>query len=150
MDVKRKRVVTLACTFCKKRHLKCSGDTPCLQCVSRNENCVFETNKKRGRKVSNDLQLIPLPKEIQISATDESFHSTFLFNFMERFAPLYPHYNPKTFSCDTTKIVDSVSWNNIRKLTPTICNTKSLSDLIKMAEYTVSCAIGNVNSNSKY
>ena len=146
MEVKRKRIVTLACTFCKKRHIKCDGSSPCLQCVSRNneKDCVFETNRKRGRKVPKDLQVVvPLPKEIQISAIDESFHPTFLYNFMERFAPLYPHYTPKTFSCSTTvTISDGISWNNIRQLTPSVCITKSLHDLVKMAEYTISCALG--------
>ena len=51
-DPKRRRVnaVKLACTFCKKRHLKCDGQKPCEKCIERNQDCIYEANAKRGRK----------------------------------------------------------------------------------------------------
>ena len=67
-EKKKKRVVSLACSFCKKRHYKCDGTHPCAQCVSRNEECVFELNKKRGRKAALDLQVMIKILEIKSAA----------------------------------------------------------------------------------
>ena len=46
-----------ACTFCKKRHLKCDGVKPCSNCKSRDEVCVFVANNKRGPKTNPESKL---------------------------------------------------------------------------------------------
>ena len=55
--IRKKNVVNLACNFCKRRHLKCDGNIPCVQCTSRNEECVFGNNLKRGRKSTKENEV---------------------------------------------------------------------------------------------
>eukprot|EP01130_Rhizamoeba_saxonica_P001423 TRINITY_DN11283_c0_g1_i1.p1 TRINITY_DN11283_c0_g1~~TRINITY_DN11283_c0_g1_i1.p1 ORF type:complete len:601 (-),score=60.54 TRINITY_DN11283_c0_g1_i1:52-1854(-) len=50
----RSRYTSQACDFCKHRHLKCDGASPCAQCSKRKRECTFtKRNVKRGPKPAN-------------------------------------------------------------------------------------------------
>ena len=40
--VKKRRQVALACTICRARKIKCSGEAPCTRCAKAGTECVFE------------------------------------------------------------------------------------------------------------
>ncbi|CAG8613128.1 20862_t:CDS:1 [Cetraspora pellucida] len=40
----------IACTNCKRKHAKCSGEVPCMPCKEKNLKCWFKPGKKRGPK----------------------------------------------------------------------------------------------------
>ena len=46
----KKNLITTACYFCRKRHIKCDGKLPCLNCSEKNYECYYTNNAKRGRK----------------------------------------------------------------------------------------------------
>eukprot|EP01130_Rhizamoeba_saxonica_P001613 TRINITY_DN11497_c0_g1_i1.p1 TRINITY_DN11497_c0_g1~~TRINITY_DN11497_c0_g1_i1.p1 ORF type:complete len:119 (-),score=16.45 TRINITY_DN11497_c0_g1_i1:166-522(-) len=48
---KRKRV-SVACTACRKAHVKCDAGRPCTRCVKKGiaHMCKTATSKRRGRK----------------------------------------------------------------------------------------------------
>jgi len=43
-------LITQACDFCKRRHMKCDGNHPCSQCHKRQQECLYSQRKKRGPK----------------------------------------------------------------------------------------------------
>jgi hypothetical protein len=46
---KRTSTVSLACSNCRKKHVKCDGKQPCTRCKVNNQECSFEqSEKKRG------------------------------------------------------------------------------------------------------
>ena len=73
---KRISISSQACSFCKKRHLKCDGKQPCSQCISRNMDCVFGSTAKRGRKTNKN--------ELVVS-NFISLYSSFLFHRIPSF-----------------------------------------------------------------
>lgn len=94
---------------------------------------------------------VPSPvNPLQISSADESFHYTFFVKFMERIAPIFPYFTPKSFSLEISpffnvKISDNVSWSKIQQLNPINVKTKTIADLINTIEYTLACAHGISN-----
>jgi len=47
----RSRYVSNACEVCRKRKIKCDGQTPsCSPCLKRGDNCIFVERSKRGPK----------------------------------------------------------------------------------------------------
>ncbi|RIB15979.1 hypothetical protein C2G38_2038951 [Gigaspora rosea] len=60
-DVQQRRqrspYVTKACTNCRQRHTKCSGETICKYCMLRNLECIFiDSGKKRGPRTKYRLR----------------------------------------------------------------------------------------------
>jgi predicted small metal-binding protein len=50
----KRKIVSNACEFCKKRKIKCDGSFPCFQCTKRKINCEFHPRAaKRGPKSSH-------------------------------------------------------------------------------------------------
>lgn len=49
-STKKRTLGIKACAFCKKRHLRCDGMSPCSQCNIRKGECLYEEPRKRGRK----------------------------------------------------------------------------------------------------
>ncbi|CAG8685526.1 24_t:CDS:1 [Gigaspora margarita] len=48
--------VTKACTNCRQKHAKCTGEVPCERCTRLNLVCTFSASgKKRGPKKNNKL-----------------------------------------------------------------------------------------------
>ena len=55
-DRLKKKAVSLACTVCKKRKLKCDGNTPCGRCnkLKTPEKCSYCTDRRKDkRKIQN-------------------------------------------------------------------------------------------------
>ncbi|KAJ0415011.1 hypothetical protein BJY00DRAFT_294048 [Aspergillus carlsbadensis] len=48
-NTKQKRQ-SLACSSCQKRRTKCSGSSPCDQCIAANAECIFDARRDRRRK----------------------------------------------------------------------------------------------------
>ena len=42
--------VSASCNFCKQRHIRCDGKSPCGQCVKRNLGCQYGLRAKTGPK----------------------------------------------------------------------------------------------------
>jgi hypothetical protein len=152
-ETRKKRTLNLACNFCKSRHLKCDGNYPCVQCISRSEECLFITNMKRGRKPKKP-QVIPntppsptptvqnpLSTSIQISTVDSSFHAVYFNKFCDRVLPLFPMFAPKCFISDPT--TDASSWDQVQKLNPNTVKNQSLMEIVDCLEYSLLCAHGN-------
>ncbi|CAG8703570.1 12190_t:CDS:1, partial [Gigaspora rosea] len=61
---KARTYVTLACTNCRNKKEKCSGDQPCCaNCLKRDRTCVYEkSDKKRGPKPKSAITPIITPK----------------------------------------------------------------------------------------
>ncbi|RIB09586.1 hypothetical protein C2G38_2208529 [Gigaspora rosea] len=54
---------TKACTNCRQKHAKCTGEAPCERCTRLNLVCIFnESGKKRGPKKNNKP-----PEEVYMS-----------------------------------------------------------------------------------
>lgn len=52
----RKRSISLACTVCRKRKLKCDGNKPCGRCIRLNtpKECIYDIDKRKDkRKIKN-------------------------------------------------------------------------------------------------
>jgi hypothetical protein len=101
-SVKKKRSLSLkACTFCKKRHLRCDGSHPCTQCISRNEECVFVISCKRGRKKHSTTPIMVCTKSQFDLLTNSQSLLTSRFRDLS-FTPLY-------------HIIISHTWQRFRK-----------------------------------
>jgi len=47
-EAKPRKNLTWACDSCRKSKVKCSGETPCARCATRNTDCNYTPQKKRG------------------------------------------------------------------------------------------------------
>lgn len=57
-----------SCNFCKQRHIRCDGKSPCGQCVKRNLGCYYGLRAKTGPKpkaLSSDLAFSNLMDELR-------------------------------------------------------------------------------------
>ncbi|RHZ49316.1 hypothetical protein Glove_522g23 [Diversispora epigaea] len=63
----RSRVkVTIACTYCQFRKIKCSGIKPCSNCVKYHQDCFFLCSQTRRGPRKNDIEVISC-KEIRVA-----------------------------------------------------------------------------------
>ncbi|KAF0387216.1 putative fungal-specific transcription factor [Gigaspora margarita] len=59
---KTRSYVTLACTSCRDKKEKCSGEAICANCKRHNRECVYiKPTKKRGPKPKSDKKPIITP-----------------------------------------------------------------------------------------
>lgn len=80
LETKQYKHIVNACSFCKKRHLKCDGKEPCHQCVTRGrEECLYPAPIRRGRKKKNSLvsSIKPNP-EVKIQPISDNDDYNFL------------------------------------------------------------------------
>lgn len=53
---KRNRYISIACNECKRRKIKCNGQTPCNRCGNLNLECVYAPNCCAGFKDSSEYR----------------------------------------------------------------------------------------------
>lgn len=53
---RRNRYVSIACNQCKRRKIKCNGETPCQRCGNLNLECVYAPNCCNGFKDSQEYK----------------------------------------------------------------------------------------------
>lgn len=53
---KRNRYISIACNECKRRKIKCNGQTPCQRCGNLNLECVYSPNCCTGFKDSQEYK----------------------------------------------------------------------------------------------
>lgn len=53
---KRNRYISIACNECKRRKIKCNGQTPCQRCGNLNLECVYAPNCCNGFKDSQEYK----------------------------------------------------------------------------------------------
>ncbi|KAF2764633.1 fungal transcriptional regulatory protein [Teratosphaeria nubilosa] len=53
---KRNRYISIACNECKRRKIKCNGQTPCQRCGNLNLECVYAPNCCSGFKDSQEYK----------------------------------------------------------------------------------------------
>lgn len=53
---RRNRYVSIACNQCKRRKIKCNGETPCQRCGNLNLECVYAPNCCNGFKDSQEFK----------------------------------------------------------------------------------------------
>ena len=53
---KRNRYISIACNECKRRKIKCNGQSPCQRCGNLNLDCVYAPNCCNGFKDSREYQ----------------------------------------------------------------------------------------------
>lgn len=53
---RRSRYISLACNECKRRKIKCNGQTPCQRCGNLNLECVYAPNCCNGFKDSQEYK----------------------------------------------------------------------------------------------
>ncbi|EME87857.1 uncharacterized protein MYCFIDRAFT_125368 [Pseudocercospora fijiensis CIRAD86] len=53
---RRNRYVSIACNECKRRKIKCNGQTPCQRCGNLNLECVYAPNCCAGFKESQEFK----------------------------------------------------------------------------------------------
>ncbi|WPG99496.1 Hypothetical protein R9X50_00231100 [Acrodontium crateriforme] len=53
---KRNRYISIACNECKRRKIKCNGQTPCQRCGNLNLECVYAPNCCNGFKDSQEYR----------------------------------------------------------------------------------------------
>ncbi|KAI6792713.1 fungal transcriptional regulatory protein [Hortaea werneckii] len=53
---KRNRYISIACNECKRRKIKCNGQTPCQRCGNLNLECVYAPNCCNGFKDSHEYK----------------------------------------------------------------------------------------------
>ncbi|KAF2862787.1 hypothetical protein K470DRAFT_268740 [Piedraia hortae CBS 480.64] len=55
---KRNRYITIACNECKRRKIRCNGNTPCQRCNNLNLECVYAPNCCTGFKDSPEYKMM--------------------------------------------------------------------------------------------
>ena len=53
---KRNRYISIACNECKRRKIKCNGQTPCQRCGNLNLECIYAPNCCNGFKDSHEYK----------------------------------------------------------------------------------------------
>ncbi|CAG8063405.1 unnamed protein product [Penicillium nalgiovense] len=46
-SVEKRRNVSLACTECRQKRIKCSGTTPCANCTAKGCQCFYGSDRRR-------------------------------------------------------------------------------------------------------
>ncbi|CAG8630285.1 9773_t:CDS:1, partial [Scutellospora calospora] len=101
----RTSYATKACTNCQRKHAKCSGEIPCINCTEKSlECCILITGKKRGPKTKrhnniaehynkhyNTKGILEITNSIKDPLDDNSKHL-----LSENFEITQPHYVPTT------------------------------------------------------
>lgn len=60
--------LSLACSICHARKVRCSGSYPCANCTRRKEDCTFIEERKRGPQIKKrgSSQIVPAPTTFEI------------------------------------------------------------------------------------
>lgn len=69
---KQTGLASLACTACRKQHLKCDGKRPiCLRCLQNGHSCDYQPSRRGGRRKPR----VPQPQHGPTASTEDSANS---------------------------------------------------------------------------
>lgn len=117
-DRVKKKAVSLACTVCKKRKLKCDGNNPCSRCnkLKTPEKCSYCTDRRKDKRTIQNGSRIFVFKNQNISNENNLLEKNdeHLLSDKSRIqtAELEPNINISEFDTSEIEIVDTGIWNN--------------------------------------
>ena len=97
---KRNRYISIACNECKRRKIKCNGQTPCQRCGNLNLDCVYAPNCCNGFKDSQEYR----DMSAHIGSLQEQVNTLYneLNNLRAQLANGMPMQNAQQASIDPT------------------------------------------------
>lgn len=72
---KRNRYISIACNECKRRKIKCNGQTPCQRCGNLNLECLYAPNCCNNFKESDEFKHMSAHLSSLQQQVDDLFHS---------------------------------------------------------------------------
>lgn len=72
---KRNRYISIACNECKRRKIKCNGQTPCQRCGNLGLECLYAPNCCNSFKDSDEFRLMDAHLGHLQAQVDDLFHS---------------------------------------------------------------------------
>lgn len=72
---KRNRYISIACNECKRRKIKCNGQTPCQRCGNLNLECLYAPNCCNNFKESDEFKQMTAHITSLQQQVDELFHN---------------------------------------------------------------------------
>lgn len=72
---KRNRYISIACNECKRRKIKCNGQTPCQRCGNLNLECLYAPNCCNNFKESDDFKQMTAHISSLQQQVDDLFHN---------------------------------------------------------------------------
>ncbi|CEI70563.1 hypothetical protein FVEN_g946 [Fusarium venenatum] len=77
-SVKPTGIVTLACTVCRKQHLKCDAGKPsCSRCTETDQVCFYEPSRRGGRRKKHRSSMLETqPKRLMMRSSQSEQPST--------------------------------------------------------------------------
>ena len=63
-----------SCRACVKSKVKCTGGERCERCVKRNAMCIYDAEKKRGRRTKAHIQQLKEEEEAKKLKVSRSRH----------------------------------------------------------------------------
>lgn len=72
---KRNRYISIACNECKRRKIKCNGQTPCQRCGNLNLECLYAPNCCNNFKESDEFKQMTAHMSSLQQQVDDLYHS---------------------------------------------------------------------------
>ena len=72
---KRNRYISIACNECKRRKIKCNGQTPCQRCGNLNLECMYAPNCCNSFKESDEFKQMTAHISSLQQQVDDLFHN---------------------------------------------------------------------------
>ncbi|KAF2632251.1 hypothetical protein BU25DRAFT_406793 [Macroventuria anomochaeta] len=72
---KRNRYISIACNECKRRKIKCNGQTPCQRCGNLNLECLYAPNCCNNFKESDEFKQMTAHISSLQQQVDDLFHN---------------------------------------------------------------------------
>ncbi|CAO2650750.1 Nn.00g020420.m01.CDS01 [Neocucurbitaria sp. VM-36] len=72
---KRNRYISIACNECKRRKIKCNGQTPCQRCGNLNLECLYAPNCCNNFKESDEFKQMSAHISSLQQQVDDLFHN---------------------------------------------------------------------------
>ncbi|CAG8549756.1 61_t:CDS:1, partial [Scutellospora calospora] len=78
---------TKACTNCKQKHIRCSGNAPCNHCKLHNLECIFiNSGKRRGPKTKSTLSSVSnVQDHVSVNTQQSNNNGDIIFYFIPYF-----------------------------------------------------------------
>jgi hypothetical protein len=155
----KKRTLSIqACNFCRRRHLKCDGLHPCVQCSKRQEKCIFEEVKKRSKKkqIQSSPQVIYTFRKTYLKSSPDSpiirfpqipwHHFAYIAAFAQSVQPLFPAFVPHTYRIVESPFVIHITQPKIFSIMADLSPDHqpwSADEICNAFEYAIVCSHGS-------
>lgn len=133
-SVKSTGIATLACTVCRKQHLKCDAGKPsCSRCTETEQVCFYEPSRRGGRRKKHRSSVLESqPKRIMMRSSQSEQPSNSSFVECVTVNPISLPITPTSSSQETLPssalTQDSVVSNGMPQLTPRQTHRASVSE----------------------